>query len=67
MFDFWQLDVVAPADAGRLLVLDPPVVVVDGDREDLLGLVLADDVVVEEGADLARVGQVVEAAARRSR
>ena len=35
--------------------------VVDGDREDLLGLLLADDVVVEEGADLARVGEVVEA------
>ena len=61
MFDFCELDVVAPADARRLLVLDPLVVVVDGDREDLLGLVLADHVVVEEGADLARVGQVLEA------
>ena len=32
-----QLDLVAAADAHRLLVLDPPVVVVDGDGEDLLG------------------------------
>ena len=56
-----ELDVVAAADVGRLLVLDPLVVVVDGDREDLLGLVLADHVVVEEGPDLARVGQVLEA------
>ena len=56
-----QLDLVAAADARRLLVLDAPVVVVDGDREDLLGLVLADDVVVEERADLAR-----RRAARRS-
>ena len=46
---------------GALLVLDAPVVVVDGDGEDLLGLVLADDVVVEEGADLARRGQLFEA------
>jgi hypothetical protein len=53
-----QLDVVAPADARTLLVLDPLVVVVDGDGQDLLGLVLADDVVVEERPDLARVGQV---------
>ena len=56
-----QLDLVAPADAHRLLVLDAPVVVVDGDGEDLLGALLADDVVVEERADLTRVGQVVEA------
>ena len=59
MFDFCELDVVA-ADADGLLVLDPPVVVVDGDGEDLLGVVLADDVVVEERPDLTRVGQVVE-------
>ena len=62
-----QLDLVAAADAHRLLVLDAPVVVVDGDRQDLLGAVLADDVVVEERADLTRVGQVVEAELGRSR
>ncbi len=44
-----------------LLILDAPVVVVDGDREDLLGLVLTDDVVVEERSDLARRGQFFEA------
>ncbi len=63
-----ELDVVATADGGRLvLVLDAPVVVVDRDREDLLGVVLTDDVVVEERAHLAGVRQVVEATARRSR
>ena len=41
--------------------LDPLVVVVDGDRERLLGLVLADDVAVQELVDLARLGQLVEA------
>jgi hypothetical protein len=55
-----QLDVVAAADAGVLLVLDAPVVVVDRDGEDLLRVVLPDDVVVEERADLARGGQLVE-------
>ena len=33
--------------------------VVDRDREGLLGLVLADDVLVEELADLHRLGQLV--------
>src|SRR5690606_28613653 len=33
---------------------DPLVVVVDGDREDLLGVLLADDVVVEKALDLLR-------------
>ena len=48
-----ELDVVA-----RLLgVLDALVVVVDRDRELLLGLLLADDVVVEHRLDLARLGQ----------
>jgi len=36
------------------LVIEPLVVVVDGDREDLLGVVLADDVFVELPRDLAR-------------
>ena len=50
-----QFDLVAPADRGGLvLVLDPPVVVVHRDREDLLGVFLADHVVVEERPDLAR-------------
>ena len=46
-----QLDV-----AGDLAVGDALVVVVDRDREDLLGVVLADDVLVELGADGLRVG-----------
>ena len=41
--------------------LDPLVVVVDGDRQDLLGLLLADDVVVQELVDLTGLGQLVEA------
>ena len=53
-----QLDaVVARAAAG--LGLDPLVVVVDRHREGLLGLVLADHVLVEELADLHRLGQLV--------
>ena len=54
-----QLDRVAAGArrAGRL-GLDPLVVVVDRDRERLLGLVLADDVVVEELADLHRLGKL---------
>jgi hypothetical protein len=39
--------------------VDALVVVVDGDRELLLGLLLADHVLVEEGLDLLRLGQVV--------
>jgi len=35
-------------------------VVVDGDREGLLGDILADDVVVEKLIDLARLGQLFE-------
>ena len=50
-----QLDVV-PA-ARLLLDLDPLVVVVDGDRELLLRLFLADHVLVEELLDLGRRGQ----------
>jgi hypothetical protein len=41
--------------------LHPLVVVVDGDGEDLLGGVLADDVVVQELEDLTGLGQLVEA------
>ncbi len=55
-----QLDVVAPTNASRLLMLDAPVVVVDGDREDLLGVNLADDVLVEKRTDLAWRWQLVE-------
>ena len=52
-----QLD---PGVTGTVaLGLDPLVVVVDGDGERLLGLVLADDVLVEELADLDRLGQLV--------
>ncbi len=40
--------------------LDPLVVVVDRDRKDLLGVLLADDVVVQELVDLFRLGQLVE-------
>src|SRR6185369_12127591 len=39
--------------------LDPLVVVVDRDRQGLLGLLLADHVGVEELVDLARLGQAV--------
>ena len=46
----------------RLLLVDALVVVVDGDREDLLRLVLTDDVVVEERLDLHRRGQARPAA-----
>src|SRR4051795_3774100 len=55
-----QLHLVAPADACALLVLDAPVVVVDRDRQDLLGLVLTDDIIVEEGADLPWRRQLLE-------
>jgi hypothetical protein len=40
--------------------LHPLVVVVDGHGQDLLGGVLADDVVVEELIDLTGFGQFVE-------
>src|SRR5229473_3162073 len=46
---FRQLDVVVLG-----LVVEPLVMVVDRDREHLLGVVLADDVVVEDLADLLR-------------
>ena len=57
MFDFASSTSVVGAGAE----LDPLVVVVDGDRQDLLRVVLADDVVVEELVDLRRLGQLVEA------
>ena len=38
--------------------VDPLVVVVDGDREDLLGPLLADDVLVEGVLDLVRVREL---------
>jgi hypothetical protein len=49
-----QLDVVARALLGDL---DALVVIVDGDGELLFGLLLADDVLVEEALDLLRRGQ----------
>ena len=52
-----ELDVGVAVGAG----LHPLVVVVDRDREDLLGLLLADDVVVQEVEDLPGLGQLVEA------
>ncbi len=36
------------------LVIEPLVVIVDRDREHLLGVILADDVIVEDLADLLR-------------
>ena len=42
----------------RVAGVDPLVVVVDGDREDLLGPLLADDVLVERELDLARVREL---------
>ena len=60
MFDLPQLDVVG-ADLG----VDALVVVVDGDRENLLGALLADDVVVEDGLDLGRLGHRRQAEALR--
>ena len=47
--------------------VDPLVVVVDGDRQDLLGAFLADHVLVERVLDLARVGELgrVRLGARR--
>ena len=58
-----QLDLVA---AARLLLdLDPLVVVVDRDRELLLGLFLADDVLVEELLDFLRDRQRRARAAAR--
>src|SRR5207244_9538477 len=38
--------------------IDPLVVVVNRDREDLLGPILADDVLIEGERDLARVGEL---------
>ena len=50
---FCELDVVDAVPAG-----DPLVVVVDGDRQDLLGPLLADHVLVEEPMDLAGLRQL---------
>ena len=57
MFDLASSTSVVVAGAE----LHPLVVVVDGDRQDLLGVVLADDVVVQELEDLTGLGQLVEA------
>ncbi len=55
-----QLDVVVVRGAE----LHALVVVVDGDRQDLLGVVLPDDVVVQELVDLTRLRELVEAQLR---
>jgi hypothetical protein len=60
MLDLAMLDVVGVLLAGRSPRLDALVVVVDRDRQGLLGDVLTDDVLLEEVEDLARLGQVVE-------
>src|SRR5205085_4726950 len=61
-----ELDVAVALGPGRLHAgpgarglarVDALVVVVDGDGEDLLGALLADDVVIEEGLDLDRGGK----------
>jgi hypothetical protein len=54
MLDFRQLDLVV----ARVIHLDALVVVINRNGELLLGLVLADDVLVEEGFDVLRLGQV---------
>ena len=55
-----EQDVATSAARRRRLSLprlDPLVVVVDGHREDLLGPLLADHVLVEDGLDLGRLGE----------
>src|SRR6185369_373441 len=52
---FLELDV-----AGVAARLDPLVVVVHGDRQDLLGPLLTDDVLVERGLDLGRLGEAAD-------
>ena len=47
--------------------LDPLVMVVDGHRQDLLGVLLPDHVVVQELEDLTGLGQVLERQAPWSR
>ena len=62
MFDFWS-------STSRLVGLahaDALVVVVDGDREDPLRLLLGDDVVVQHRVDVAGAREVVEVERRRS-
>ena len=56
-----DLDLVLAARAagGVAAVLQALVVVVDGDREDLLGALLADHIVVEDALDLDRLGELV--------
>jgi hypothetical protein len=56
MFDFCS-SISASSDGHHL---DALVVVVDGDRERALGVVLADHVLVEDVVDLARLRQVLE-------
>ena len=56
MFDLASSTSVAWVGPG----LHPLVVVVDGDRQDLLGVLLADHVVVQELEDLPGLGQLLE-------
>ena len=60
MFDFCS-STSSSADLG----VDALVVVVDGDGEDLLGPLLADHVLVEDGLDLGRLGHRRQAVALR--
>ena len=53
-----MLDLASSTSSFLRQVLEPLVVVVDRDREDLLRLVLADHVLVEDAADLVRRRQV---------
>jgi hypothetical protein len=48
--------------AGLAPGLDPLVVVVDRNRQRLLGVILADHIAVEELADLVRLGQFLQQA-----
>ena len=61
-----KLDVLAPWSDLALTGLDaglqPLVVVVDGDRQHLLGAILADHVLVEDLLDLVRLGQLLAGA-----
>ena len=60
MLDFASSTCSSRLPLGAAAGLDALVVVVDRDRQALLGGVLADHVLVEELADLARLGQLVE-------
>lgn len=54
-----ELDALFAAAGAVLARLHPLVVVVDGDRQGLLGGVLADDIAVQELVDLPRFGELL--------